>query len=102
MAELHARIFQVHLELHHLLDPLLFINPYDIAQIDVLKDASSTAIYGSRGANGVIMITTKKGGSGPMRIDVGVNAGVFAGYMKRFEVLDAGQFTVCPKEICTR
>src|ERR1019366_2104058 len=36
-------------------DPLLFINPYDIAQIDVLKDASSTAIYGSRGANGVIL-----------------------------------------------
>ena len=73
-------------------NPLLFINPYDIAQIDVLKDASSTAIYGSRGANGVIMITTKKGGSGPMRVDVGVSAGVFAGYMKRFEVLDAGQF----------
>lgn len=38
------------------------INPYDIASIDVLKDASSTAIYGSRGANGVIIITTKRGG----------------------------------------
>ncbi len=53
-------------------DPLIFINPYDIAQIDILKDASSTAIYGSRGSNGVIIITTKKGGSGPMRVDVGV------------------------------
>jgi TonB-linked SusC/RagA family outer membrane protein len=73
-------------------NPLLFISPYDIAQIDVLKDASSTAIYGSRGANGVIIITTKKGGSGPMRIDVGVNFGLPAGYMKRFEILNTSQF----------
>lgn len=42
-------------------NPLSFINPNDIASIDVLKDAASTAIYGSRGANGVIVITTKKG-----------------------------------------
>jgi TonB-linked SusC/RagA family outer membrane protein len=41
------------------------INPYDIQAIDVLKDASSTAIYGSRGANGVIIITTKSGEEGP-------------------------------------
>jgi TonB-linked SusC/RagA family outer membrane protein len=41
------------------------INPSDIASIDVLKDASSTAIYGARGANGVIIITTKKGKNGP-------------------------------------
>ena len=41
------------------------INPYDIQSIDVLKDASSTAIYGSRGANGVIIITTKSGEVGP-------------------------------------
>jgi len=41
-------------------NPLLFIDPNSIAQIDVLKDASSAAIYGSRGANGVIVITTKK------------------------------------------
>lgn len=73
-------------------DPLIFINPYDIAQIDVLKDASSTAIYGSRGANGVIIITTKKGGSGPMRVDVGVNFSDFAGYMKKFEILSRSQF----------
>lgn len=43
------------------LNPLNFINPSDIQSIDVLKDASATAIYGSRGANGVIIITTKKG-----------------------------------------
>ncbi len=45
-------------------DPLNFINPQDIESMDVLKDASATAIYGSRGANGVILITTKKGKSG--------------------------------------
>lgn len=73
-------------------DPLLFIDPNTIAQIDVLKDASGTAIYGSRGANGVVMITTKKGSSGPMRIDVAVNFGAFAGYMKRFEVLSTSQY----------
>ncbi|MGS2762203.1 SusC/RagA family TonB-linked outer membrane protein [Sinomicrobium sp. M5D2P9] len=42
-------------------NPLNFINPNDIASIDVLKDASATAIYGSRGANGVVIITTKSG-----------------------------------------
>jgi len=73
-------------------DPLIFINPYDIAQVDVLKDASSTAIYGSRGANGVIIITTKRGGSGPMKIDVGVNFSDYAGYMKRFDVLSRSEF----------
>ncbi|MEO8720928.1 MAG: SusC/RagA family TonB-linked outer membrane protein [Ginsengibacter sp.] len=73
-------------------DPLIFINPNDIARIDILKDASSTAIYGSRGANGVIMITTKKGNSGPMKVDVGVNFSDFAGYMKKFEVLSRSQY----------
>src|SRR5688500_6225724 len=45
-------------------DPLNFINPQDIESIDVLKDASATAIYGSRGANGVVIITTKRGRAG--------------------------------------
>src|SRR3990170_8016490 len=45
-------------------NPMNSINPADIASIEVLKDASATAIYGSRGANGVIIITTKKGKSG--------------------------------------
>jgi TonB-linked SusC/RagA family outer membrane protein len=73
-------------------NPLLFIDPNSIAQIDVLKDASSAAIYGARGANGVIVITTKKGTSGPMRIEAGANFGFFAGYMKKFEILDASQY----------
>ncbi|QLE00827.1 TonB-dependent receptor [Galbibacter sp. BG1] len=50
-------------------NPLSFINPNDIASMDVLKDASATAIYGSRGANGVIIITTKKGKIGKPQIN---------------------------------
>lgn len=46
------------------LDPLSFLNPADIESIEVLKDVSATAIYGTRGANGVIIITTKKGSHG--------------------------------------
>jgi len=49
--------------------PLAQLNPNDIESIDILKDASATAIYGSRGANGVVIITTKKGKAGAARID---------------------------------
>lgn len=49
-------------------NPLTFLNPDDIERIDVLKDASASAIYGARAANGVIMITTKKGGAGKMQV----------------------------------
>ena len=73
-------------------NPLLFINPNDIASFTILKDASSTAIYGSRGANGVIEITTKKGSSGPAKLDFGTSIGSNVGYMKKFDVLTAGQF----------
>jgi TonB-linked SusC/RagA family outer membrane protein len=47
-----------------LLDDASFVNPQDVASIEVLKDASATAIYGNRGANGVIIITTKRGKAG--------------------------------------
>ncbi|PZX62364.1 iron complex outermembrane receptor protein [Hydrotalea sandarakina] len=73
-------------------NPLLFINMNDIAQVDVLKDASATAIYGSRGANGVILITTKKATAGPLKVEAGVSYGVNAGYMKRYDILNASQF----------
>ena len=48
--------------------PLSFINPSDIESVDVLKDASATAIYGSRGSNGVIIITTKRGRNGSFKV----------------------------------
>ncbi len=50
-------------------NPLAMINPNDIEKIEVLKDASATAIYGSRGANGVIIITTKKGQTGKPKVE---------------------------------
>ena len=57
-------------------NPLTFINPADIASIDILKDASATAIYGSQGSNGVILITTKKGQSGKPVLDFTSSFGV--------------------------
>lgn len=56
------------------------INPYDISAIDVLKDASSTAIYGSRGANGVIIVTTKRGKTGAPKIRFETYAGTQVRY----------------------
>jgi len=60
------------------------INPNDISSMDVLKDASTTAIYGSRGANGVIIITTKRGSEGKIKVTAGTYYGVseVAGYPK--------------------
>ncbi len=78
-------------------NPLLYINPYDIAQIDVLKDASATAIYGSRGANGIIVITTKKGTSGT-KVEFGANWSSNIGYMKKYDVLSADEFRAYTKK----
>nr|WP_129729782.1 TonB-dependent receptor [Parabacteroides goldsteinii] len=66
------------------------INPNDIASIDVLKDASSAAIYGSRAANGVIIVTTKEGSNteGKPIVDLSINAGV-AMVSKKLDMLDA-------------
>lgn len=72
-------------------NPLNFLNPSDIASIDVLKDASATAIYGSRGAYGVVLITTKRGKSGETKIEAGASFGV-ASIMKKIEVLNAAEF----------
>ncbi len=57
-------------------NPLNFLNPQDIESIDVLKDASATAIYGSRGANGVILITTKRGKAGTQAITYSTSLGL--------------------------
>lgn len=72
-------------------NPLNFINPADIASMDVLKDASATAIFGSRGANGVIMITTKKGATGAPKIEFNTAVG-FSNLMRRIDVLDANGY----------
>lgn len=56
--------------------PLSSINPSDIESIDVLKDADATAIYGSRGANGVVLITTKKGKAGKTQVEINGYSGI--------------------------
>ncbi|WP_460943732.1 SusC/RagA family TonB-linked outer membrane protein [Spirosoma daeguense] len=57
-------------------NPLNFLNPQDIESIDVLKDASATAIYGSRGANGVVLISTKKGKAGFSTFNISSSLGI--------------------------
>src|SRR5690606_724954 len=70
------------------------INPNDIESISVLKDAASTAIYGSRGANGVILITTKSGKSGKPRISFKTLTGFNSqAYNKILKPLNAAQYT---------
>jgi TonB-linked SusC/RagA family outer membrane protein len=56
--------------------PLNSLNPNDIESISILKDADATAIYGSRGSNGVVLITTKKGKSGKTVVNLGISEGV--------------------------
>ncbi|AEW02269.1 hypothetical protein A4D02_31200 [Niastella koreensis] len=72
-------------------DPLTFINPNEISDVQVLKDASACAIYGSRGANGVILITTKKGAIGPGKLEANAAIG-FSDEMRKIDVLDAGGY----------
>ncbi|MCE7041025.1 TonB-dependent receptor [Dyadobacter sp. CY312] len=69
-----------------------FINPNDIVSVEVLKDASSTAIYGARGANGVIMITTRRGKSGDGIITYNLDLSVPTAGPKRAKVLNAQQY----------
>lgn len=72
-------------------NPLNFLNPADIESIDVLKDASATAIYGSRAAYGVVIITTKRGKIGEARLDFGASGG-FSHILRRIDVLNADQY----------
>lgn len=69
-----------------------YINPNDIVSVEVLKDASSTAIYGARGANGVILVTTKKGRSGEGVVTYNVDVSVPTIGPKRPHVLNAQQY----------
>lgn len=72
-------------------NPLSYLNPNDIASMDILKDASATAIYGSRGANGVVLITTKRGQTGAPTLNITASTG-FSNLLKKPEVLTAGEF----------
>lgn len=71
-------------------NPLNFLNPSDIETIDILKDASATAIYGSRGANGVVLITTKRG-KGKGSVDYNYSLGV-SNITKKYDLLSASEY----------
>lgn len=72
-------------------NPLNALNPADIQSIEILKDASATAIYGSRGANGVILITTKKGGEGRVNITYDAYAGLQT-VAKKIDLLTTSEY----------
>ena len=71
--------------------PLNSISPNDIERIDVLKDADATAIYGSRGANGVVLITTKRGKAGESQVHINLNSGI-SKVSNRLKMLDTKQY----------
>ena len=70
------------------------LNPGDVASIEILKDASSTAIYGSRGANGVIMITTRQGtNDGKTRVELYANLGMQQA-VRQFDMLNSSEYAL--------
>ena len=77
--------------------PLNSINPADIQSIDILKDADATAIYGARGANGVILITTKKGKPGKMTMNLNVYSG-FGSVTREMKMLNTKQYLAMRRE----
>ncbi|GAA4282190.1 TonB-dependent receptor [Gaetbulibacter aestuarii] len=79
------------------INPLTGINPADIESIEVLKDASATAIYGSRGANGVVIITTKTGSDGRLNADYTYNIGI-SNVIKKMPVLSAQDYLIYQEE----
>jgi TonB-dependent starch-binding outer membrane protein SusC len=79
------------------LSPFSYINPSDIESISVLKDADATAIYGSRGANGVILITTKKGKAGTTKVSLSSKSG-YGEVAKKIKLLNTSQYLEMRKE----
>lgn len=72
-------------------NPLNYINVADIESIEVLKDADATSIYGSRAANGAILITTKKGKAGPMKLDLNMQTG-WGHVTRKLDMLNTRQY----------
>ena len=78
-------------------NPLSMINPNDIEKIEVLKDASATAIYGSRGANGVVIITTRRGQEGKPKVELNIRGGVQQ-IARKVQMLDAYHYALYQNE----
>jgi len=81
-------------------NPLALVNPQDIASIEVLKDASATAIYGARGANGVVLITTKQGTSGDVHVDFEMKYGV-QNIRNKLDLLNTEEYVSLANEAAT-
>lgn len=77
-----------------------YLNPNDVESIDVLKDASATAIYGSRGANGVVMVTTKQAQEGHTEINFDYSYGI-QHTAKTYDMLNASQYAALHNEMRT-
>lgn len=77
-------------------DPNTTVNPNDVESIQVLKDASAAAIYGSRAGNGVIIITTKKGKEGPMKVSASAR-GSISMVPKTYDMMDAAEYVATAK-----
>ncbi len=79
-------------------DPLAMINPQDIKSIQILKDAAATAIYGSEGANGVVLIETKRGEAGAVQVDYNgrVSAGSFA---NKLDILSGDEYRQALRDV---
>jgi len=83
-----------------ILDDISYLNPGDILSMEVLKDASATAIYGSRGANGVILVQTKKGKIGDERTSISFSSEYgIQRLAKKIDLLDGRQFAIISNEI---
>ena len=81
-------------------NPMASLNPNDIESIEVLKDASATAIYGSRGANGVVIITTRRGRAGRPQVSIDSYTGMQS-VIRRYDLLTARELAMAMNEVST-
>lgn len=81
-------------------DDISFLSPSDIESMEILKDASACAIYGSRGSNGVILVSTKRGNEGQMQVSVDMTSGI-SKMWKKIDMLNASQWGMLKNEALT-
>mgnify|MGYP000340918805 CR=1 FL=1 len=80
------------------MDDISFLSNHDIESMEVLKDASATAMYGSRGANGVIIVTTKQGAEGKAQVNITASEGFQFQNSGKFEMCTASEYAMLQNE----
>lgn len=83
------------------INPLTYLSPQDISNVEILKDASATAIYGSRGANGVVLITTKSGKKGKINVNL-ISSLTLSTVRKKIDMLDGPDYARYRNEVRLR